>query len=151
MPRGVPPPVGLCALPHSFEGLFHDSAHLACGVCAATPPSSRGLCLVCGACVCGLETPRRALCMVSHSQHCGAGAALFILANKSAVLLVRDKRVMLRGSPYRDAHGEVDLDLQRGKPLWLHAEDYATLARQWLTLNFDEAIRDPEIEFGVQF
>ena len=55
--------------------------------------------------------------------------------------LVRDRRLMLLSSPYRDAHGEVDLGLLRGKPLTLAPAEYAALTRQWVALAFDEVQR----------
>ena len=48
---------------------------------------------------------------------------------------------MLLGSPYRDAHGEIDLGLLRGKPLTLVASEYSQLTRQWLALSFDETAK----------
>ena len=53
---------------------------------------------------------------------------------------------MLRGSPYRDAHGETDLGLVRGKPLSLDRTEYAALERQWIGLSFDETARVDENE-----
>ena len=55
--------------------------------------------------------------------------------------VVRDRRLMLLSSPYRDAHGEVDLGLLRGKPLTLAPAEYAALTRQWVALAFDEVQR----------
>ena len=49
-------------------------------------------------------------------------------------------------SPYRDAHGEADLGLMRGKPLALNEAEYAQLTRQWLALSFQETARTDEGE-----
>ena len=84
--------------------------------------------------------------VISHAQGCGAGSALFLLTNTSAVLLVREKKVQLLGSPYRDSHGESDLGLVRGKPLSLDEAEYALLSRQWLSLAFPEMVRGDEHE-----
>lgn len=51
-------------------------------------------------------------------------------------------------SPYRDAHGEVDLGLMRGKPLTLNENEYAQLTRQWLALSFHETSRSDEAGEG---
>jgi len=132
----------LRALPPTFEGLFHASLALPCALCAAKPPSrSRALCLSCGACVCGPDTPHGPRACLAHARECGGGTALFLLTNSSGVLLVRDRRLMLLSSPYRDAHGEVDLGLLRGKPLTLAPAEYAALTRQWVALAFDEVQR----------
>ena len=115
-------------------------------MCACANPPSRAICLACGECVCAIDTPRRAECLIAHARRCGAGVGLYILAGNSAVVLVRERRVMLRGSPYRDAHGETDLGLVRGKPLSLDRTEYAALERQWIGLSFDETARVDENE-----
>ena len=120
--------------------IFHAGMGLECEICGVTPPS-RALCLSCGACLCGLETLHGPRACISHARGCSEGSALFLLTNTSAVLLVREKRIMLLGSPYRDAHGETDLGLMRGKPLTLDTEEYHNLSRQWLALSFPEAAR----------
>ena len=109
-----------------------------CELCGARP-SSRALCLCCGACVCGLETTHGPRACVSHAALCGEGSALFLLTNTSATLLVRDRRFQPLGSPYRDAHGEADVGLMRGKPLTLDAAHFAALSRQWVGLTFPDA------------
>ena len=143
-PEGTPPPLaplGLLPLPSSFESVLHDSLHLPCELCSLVP-ASRALCLSCGACVCGLETLHGPRAVITHSQLCGGGVSLFLLTHTSAVLLVRDKRVSLLGSPYRDTYGETDLGLMRGRPLTLDRAEYALLSRQWLGLTFPETARD---------
>uniref|UniRef100_A0A7S4BG65 E3 ubiquitin-protein ligase n=1 Tax=Chrysotila carterae TaxID=13221 RepID=A0A7S4BG65_CHRCT len=148
LPSGAPPPIGLVPLPRSFEQLFHEAAAAPCAQCGASP-ETRALCLACGAVVCGIESPHGPRAAVSHAHACSTGAGLFVLTSSSAVLLVRERRVMLLGSPYRDAHGEVDLGLTRGKPLSLSNAEYEALARQWLGLNFDETARAEENDFGM--
>jgi hypothetical protein len=48
------------------------------------------------------------------------------------VLLLREDRRCLWPSPYLDAHGEEDTDLQRGKPLFLSEERYRQLTEHVL-------------------
>ena len=63
-------------------------------------------------------------------------------------MLTRDGRLLLLPTPYRDAHGEVDLGLQRGKPLLLDQAEYLGLPRTWLALNFDDTAKgEQEIMF----
>ena len=91
-----------------------------------------------------LESPHGAQACIGHAAECGAGNGLFLLVGgslSSAALLVRERRVMLLNSPYRDAHGETDPGLQRGMPLTLHELEYAKLMRQWVSLSFEEAVR----------
>lgn len=132
--------IGLLPLPASFEEIFHAGMGLQCELCGVHPPS-RALCLACGACICGIETLHGPRACISHAGTCSEGSALFLLSNTSAVLLVREKRVMILGSPYRDAHGETDLGLMRGKPLVLDRDEYQTLSRQWIALSFSESAR----------
>jgi len=112
-------------------------------------PDSRAFCLTCGACLCGPWTRHGPSACIKHAQACGAGSGLFLLTSSSAVLLVREKRFMVLGSLYRDAHGEVDLGLVRGKPLALHAGEVLQLTRQWLALAFDETARLEDHDFGL--
>jgi len=135
------PRVGLLPLPGSFEALFHESLGLPCELCGV-PPTSRAICLSCGACVCGLETLHGPRAAFSHAHACGEGSAVFLLTNTSAVLLVRERKLKLLGSPYRDAHGETDLGLVRGRPLTLDTPEYESLSRSWLGLSFVETQRE---------
>eukprot|EP00965_Chrysotila_dentata_P187056 6171896-Pleurochrysis_carterae.AAC.2 len=96
LPSGAPPPIGLVPLPRSFEQLFHEAAAAPCAQCGASP-ETRALCLACGAVVCGIESPHGPRAAVSHAHACSTGAGLFVLTSSSAVLLVRERRVMLLG------------------------------------------------------
>ena len=149
-PRATPPALRLRPLPASFEHLFHDALRLRCCVCGAGPPAltSRAICLACGACVCGgndaLHGGRS--CAAHHARCCGAGTSLFLLTSSSGVVLSRGGRLLLLPTPYRDAHGEVDLGLQRGKPLTLDANEYLGLTRKWLAHSFDDTAKGGEAE-----
>ena len=147
LPRGVPPALRLRPLPASFEQLFHDSLQRRCSVCN-TAPTSRALCLACGACVCGGNEALRGkhACAGLHAHSCGAGTSLYLLTSSSGVVLVRSGRLLLLPTPYRDAHGEVDLGLQRGKPLSLDEQEYLGLTRKWLGMSFDDTAKGDEAE-----
>jgi len=138
-----PDPAGLLPLPHTFEDVYHAGMTLPCELCGVSPPS-RALCLSCGAVVCGLETLHGPRACMTHAAGCSEGAGLFLLTSTSAVLLVREKRLMFLGSPYRDSHGEADLGLVRGKPLILDQLEYASLSHKWLALDFPETARGGE-------
>ena len=144
-----PPPLGLVPLPASFEAFFHATSASRCQICRATP-EHRAVCLACGATLCGLDTPHGSSAIIEHTATCGVGVGLFMLTHNSAVVLVRERRLLFVGSPYRDEHGEVDIGLLRMKPLTLHAPEYAALSRQWLNLNFDESARgEDELPLGL--
>ena len=59
---------------------------------------------------------------------------------------MRGGRLLLLPTPYRDAHGEVDLGLARGKPLTLDANEYLGLTRKWLAHSFDDTAKGGEGE-----
>eukprot|EP01138_Halocafeteria_seosinensis_P005042 gb/GECG01005155.1/.p1 GENE.gb/GECG01005155.1/~~gb/GECG01005155.1/.p1 ORF type:complete len:2519 (+),score=306.53 gb/GECG01005155.1/:1-7557(+) len=60
------------------------------------------------------------------------GEGLFLNANSSAVILIRDKWATNFPSPYVDKHGEPDVGLRRGRPLRLDSSRYERLQRLWL-------------------
>lgn len=59
---------------------------------------------------------------------CGAGTGVFLLIKRTTILLQRCARQAPWPSPYLDAFGEEDIQIQRGKPLYLNEERYAALA-----------------------
>ena len=69
-----------------------------------------------------------------------------LLTSSSSVVLVRNGRLLLLPTPYRDAHGEVDLGLQRGKPLSLDEHEYLGLTRKWLAMSFDDTAKGDEAD-----
>ena len=131
------------------QRLVFKSLKRHCAVCGAAP-ASRALCLACGACVCGHDSLRvsqqHCVCANQHAQTCGAGTALLLLTSSSSVVLVRNGRLLLLPTPYRDAHGEVDLGLQRGKPLSLDEHEYLGLTRKWLSMSFDDTAKGDEAD-----
>jgi hypothetical protein len=55
------------------------------------------------------------------------GHQLFLNVSSSQLLLLRDGRTSILNSLYRDEFGEFDVNLRRGKPLYLdqfHFEEY---------------------------
>ncbi|KAL2938478.1 E3 ubiquitin-protein ligase PRT6 [Bienertia sinuspersici] len=63
----------------------------------------------------------------THAASCGAGTGVFLIIRKTTILLQRNKRQAPWPSPYLDAFGEEDVDMHRGKPLYLNEERYAAL------------------------
>ncbi|POM70587.1 Hypothetical protein PHPALM_12948 [Phytophthora palmivora] len=85
------------------------------------------ICLVCEQVLCaGTECCRRrndgmGAC-THHAITCGAGVGLFFLMRSSSVLLVFGPRSSYFGSPYLDMFGEEDINVRRGRPLYLNAK-----------------------------
>ena len=56
---------------------------------------------------------------------------MFLLLKKSQVVLIRGRWAAFYPSPYLDAHGEEDVGLKRGRPLFLSEGRYENLCRLW--------------------
>ncbi|KAE9035154.1 hypothetical protein PR001_g9433 [Phytophthora rubi] len=85
------------------------------------------ICLVCEQVLCaGTECCRRRSdgmgACTHHAITCGAGVGLFFLMRSSSVLLVFGPRSSYFGSPYLDMFGEEDINVRRGRPLYLNAK-----------------------------
>lgn len=85
------------------------------------------ICLVCEQVLCaGTDCCRRSSDSVgactAHAVSCGYGAGLFFLMRSSSVLLVFGPRSSYFGSPYLDMFGEEDINLRRGRPLYLNGK-----------------------------
>ncbi|KAF2288678.1 hypothetical protein GH714_010354 [Hevea brasiliensis] len=66
-----------------------------------------------------------------HAMACGSGIGVFLLIKRTTILLQRCARQAPWPSPYLDAYGEEDIEMHRGKPLYLNEERYATLTYMW--------------------
>ena len=54
------------------------------------------------------------------------------MVKKCVVLLLHAQKGFFHNSPYLDAHGESDLGLKRGKPLFLNDGRYNELVKLWI-------------------
>lgn len=138
-----PKRIGLINLPKLFQSLLEELDGRKCSSCSVSPKSP-ALCLVCGDLLCCNSTnasPCGVNRISSHAKDCGAGIGVFLVLNITSVQVIREDRSSNWGSPYLDAHGEEDENLDRGKPLFLNMERYSTLERLWLTHGFDQDSR----------
>ncbi|GLE03517.1 hypothetical protein PINS_up012419 [Pythium insidiosum] len=92
------------------------------------------ICMVCEQVLCaGTDCCRRASdgmgACTAHAIACGHGVGLFFLMRSSSVLLVFGPRSSYFGSPYLDMFGEEDINLRRGRPLYLNGKRMKTLLR----------------------
>ncbi|KAL2613856.1 hypothetical protein R1flu_025548 [Riccia fluitans] len=126
-------PFKLMELPHLFQDLLQRYVKERCLRCGNVPDRP-ALCLLCGTLVCAI-TSRPCACSrlnkqgecYRHAMACGAGVGVFLMLRRTTILLQRCERQANWPSPYLDAFGEEDLE-QRGKPLYLSEERYASLA-----------------------
>ncbi|KAG5407984.1 hypothetical protein IGI04_004303 [Brassica rapa subsp. trilocularis] len=63
----------------------------------------------------------------THAVTCGAGTGVYLLIRRTTILLQRFARQSPWPSPYLDTFGEEDIEMARGKPLYLNEERYAAL------------------------
>jgi E3 ubiquitin-protein ligase UBR3 len=132
-------PARLVELPREFAVLMlrFIARGTQCGVCQSQP-AQPALCLLCGRLLCSM-----ARCCASvdgedevfrHEAECVRGGrglgAVLLLRSSVVVLLLGQKRVCLYGSLYLDEHGEEDVNLARGRPLYLSRERFERLDRE---------------------
>ncbi|KAJ7515845.1 hypothetical protein O6H91_22G030900 [Diphasiastrum complanatum] len=124
-------PFQMMHLPYLFQDLLQRYIKECCPQCN-TVPERPALCLLCGALCCG--SGPRGCCSENmqsecyrHAGVCGAGIGVFLMLRRTNVLLMRWERQTMWPSPYLDAFGEEDLEMRRGKPLYLSEERYAVL------------------------
>ncbi|CAL8143832.1 unnamed protein product [Orchesella dallaii] len=131
----------LIRLPREYDTIFENYRKIKCGKCELVP-STPALCLVCGEVLCLNE-----LCcfdlelevseVVSHCQKkCGRGTGLFLSVLTSEILIVKEKEACIWGSIFLDSFCEEDLELKRGKPLFLCQERLDILQRNWIAQSF---------------
>ncbi|KAH9325221.1 hypothetical protein KI387_005399, partial [Taxus chinensis] len=123
-------PFELMRLPYLYQDLLQRYIKECCNKCK-TVPDHPALCLLCGTLCCAPS--RRACCKknecLRHALTCGAGIGVFLMIKRTNILLQRSARQAAWPSPYLDAFGEEDTDMQRGKPLYLSKERYAALTQ----------------------
>ena len=132
----------LTDLPTLYQDLYHRYMNTVCDGCQTVPEDS-ALCLLCGKFLCFKsqccnrdsqgETFR-------HAIKCGAGSCAFLSLRSSGVYFVRDGRCSLWGSPYLDTHGEEDVLLDRGRPLYFDPMSYLLMTNAYLSHTLDDVI-----------
>ncbi|KAL5716697.1 RING-type E3 ubiquitin transferase [Ranunculus cassubicifolius] len=132
-------PFRLMHLPTIYQDLLERYIKQRCPECKAALPDP-ALCLLCGK----LCSPSwKACCRESgchsHAMSCGAGIGIFLLIRKTTILLQRSARHSPWPSPYLDAFGEEDIDMNRGKPLYLNEKRYAALTKMVASHGLDQS------------
>ncbi|XP_024369767.1 E3 ubiquitin-protein ligase PRT6 isoform X2 [Physcomitrium patens] len=124
-------PFRLMHLPRLFQELLQRYVKERCPRCK-TVPDRPALCLLCGDLCCAVGP--RPCCSVNrqgecyrHAMVCGAGIGVFLMLRRTNILLQRCERQAMWPSPYLDAFGEEDIELRRGRPLYLSEERYSAL------------------------
>ncbi|CAN8237512.1 unnamed protein product [Cochlearia groenlandica] len=117
----------LMKLPNLYQDLLQRCIKKPCSSCKKVIEEP-ALCLMCGR----LCSPTwRNCCRESgcqtHAITCGAGIGVYLLIRRTTILLQRFARQSPWPSPFLDTFGEEDIDMTRGKPLYLNEERYAAL------------------------
>ncbi|KAJ2802995.1 E3 ubiquitin-protein ligase ubr1, partial [Coemansia guatemalensis] len=135
IPIAMPTLYSLVELPDRFEVLFERSAKAFCPRCNGVP-SDPALCLLCGSFVCAqsfcCEEDGVGECNM-HMKTCGGTVGVYLLVKKCGLLLLHHDNGCFMSAPYLDQHGEVDLGLKRGRPLFINNTRYEEMRRLVLT------------------
>ncbi|KAH9735929.1 E3 ubiquitin-protein ligase PRT6 [Citrus sinensis] len=117
-------PFKLMRLPYLYQDLLQRYIKQCCSDCKSVLDEP-ALCLLCGR-LCSPSWKPCCSCQ-SHAMACGAGTGVFLLIRRTTILLQRCARQAPWPSPYLDAFGEEDIEMHRGKPLYLNEERNAAL------------------------
>ncbi|KAK7255821.1 hypothetical protein RIF29_29243 [Crotalaria pallida] len=120
-------PFELMRLPNVYQDLLRRCIKQSCPECNKLLEEP-ALCLLCGKlCSPSWKSCCRENGCQTHAASCGAGTGVFLLIKRTTILLQRSARQAPWPSPYLDAFGEEDYEMNRGKPLYLNEERYAAL------------------------
>ncbi|CDY48099.1 BnaC02g03560D [Brassica napus] len=117
----------LMKLPNLYQDLLQRYIKKPCRNCTKVIEEP-ALCLLCGRLCSPIWRPccRESGCQ-THAVTCGAGTGVYLLIRRTTILLQRFARQSPWPSPYLDTFGEEDIEMARGKPLYLNEERYAAL------------------------
>lgn len=132
-------PFKLMLLPHLYQDLLQRYIKKCCPECGK-PKDEPALCLLCGKLCSPNWKPccRESSCQ-THAAACGAGIGVFLLVKRTTILLQRSARQAPWPSPYLDVFGEEDVEMHRGKPLFLNQERYAALSHMVASHGLDRS------------
>ncbi|XP_020549496.1 E3 ubiquitin-protein ligase PRT6 isoform X1 [Sesamum indicum] len=132
-------PFKLMLLPHLYQDLLQRYIKKSCPDCGDVKEEP-ALCLLCGKlCSPNWKTCCRESGCQTHAMACGAGIGVFLLIRRTTILLQRSARQAPWPSPYLDAFGEEDVEMHRGKPLFLNEERYAALTHMVASHGLDRS------------
>ncbi|CAF0753954.1 unnamed protein product [Didymodactylos carnosus] len=137
-------PPRLIDLPQKYEDLYRLYSEYQCKVCSETTTQVL-LCLICGGSFvkryqpscCDYQRNRAK----QHDNDCGKPAALMLDIQSTIVHIYRPNRSGQWGSLYLDQHDEEDIDLKRGKTLYLNQKRVQVLRSLWLTSAFEYQVQ----------
>jgi E3 ubiquitin-protein ligase UBR1 len=126
----------LVDLPDDLATLLQETQERTCKRCGEVP-ADPALCLLCGEILCyqsfccQSEDGKRGECN-RHMDDCGGSMGIYFKVKTNIVLLLFEQNGTFLLSPYLDSHGEVDINLRKGRPQRLHRQRYDELRKNWL-------------------
>ncbi|PON76120.1 TFIIE transcription factor [Trema orientale] len=134
-------PFQLMHLPRVYQDLLQRCIKQSCRACNSVLDDP-ALCLLCGRlCSPNWKSCCRESGCQTHAMACGAGTGIFLLIRRTNILLQRSARQAPWPSLYLDAFGEEDIEMHRGKPLYLNEERYAALTYMVASHGLDRSSR----------
>ncbi|KAF4388594.1 hypothetical protein G4B88_021505 [Cannabis sativa] len=134
-------PFQLMHLPRVYHDLLQRCIKQPCPACNSVLEDP-ALCLFCGRlCSPNWKSCCRESGCQTHAMGCGAGTGIFLLIKRTTILLQRSARQAPWPSLYLDAFGEEDMEMSRGKPLYLNEERYAALTYMVASHGLDRSSR----------
>ncbi|GER57266.1 E3 ubiquitin-protein ligase ubr1 [Striga asiatica] len=132
-------PLKLMILPNLYQDLLQRYIKKSCPDCGVVKEEPV-VCLLCSKlCSPNWKTCCRGSGCQTHAMVCGAGIGVFLLVRRTTILLQRSARQAPWPSPYLDAFGEEDVEMHRGKPLFLNEERYAALTHMVASHGLDRS------------
>ncbi|CAA0829795.1 E3 ubiquitin-protein ligase PRT6 [Striga hermonthica] len=132
-------PLKLMILPNLYQDLLQRYIKKSCPDCGVVKEEPV-VCLLCGKlCSPNWKTCCRGSGCQTHAMVCGAGIGVFLLVRRTTILLQRSARQAPWPSLYLDAFGEEDVEMHRGKPLFLNEERYAALTHMVASHGLDRS------------
>ncbi|CAF3435395.1 unnamed protein product [Rotaria sp. Silwood1] len=129
-------------LPACYSDLLQSCNRLHCSYCRAlvTEPI---LCLICGIVYSKEGSETKCCIQQTHSinEHfisCNDGLHISININSTKTLIQRKQRYTYWVSLYLDKHGEEDINLRRGRILYLNENRLKLLYSAWISTNLDQ-------------
>ncbi|KAJ4978954.1 hypothetical protein NE237_009734 [Protea cynaroides] len=132
-------PFKLMCLPHLYQDLLQRYIKQQCPDCGVVQDEP-ALCLLCGRlCSQTWKSCCRESSCQTHAITCDAGIGVFLLIRRTTILLQRSARQSPWPSPYLDAFGEEDIEMRRGKPLYLNEDRYNALTHMVASHGLDRS------------
>ncbi|UJR26814.1 hypothetical protein I4U23_008127 [Adineta vaga] len=131
-------------LPTWYSDLFRSCHNRRCPYCQKiiTEPI---LCLICGT-IYSQERCKQKCCaqqthfIQEHLRTCSGGLNISININSTKTLIQREQHYTYWTSLYLDQHGEEDVNLRRGRILYLNQNRLKFLYSAWISSNLDQII-----------